>query len=296
MPSSFQELSQALPFKSRFVDIQGHRMHYFDEGNGEPLVLVHGNPSWCFMFRRLIPLLTPAFRVLVPDHIGCGLSDKPEDRDYRYTLSRRVSDFERFLDLMQIEKTSLVLHDWGGPIGISYAVRNPKRIDKIALFNTAGFLLPRGKSIHWTLRWCRRSLLAALLIRGANAFSVGATQLGISKRLSRDVRKAYQAPYNSWKNRIAVLRFIQDIPLDAGDPAYEYLEETQEKLTRLKDKPLAIFWGEADFIFDLDFLAEWVRRFPDAEVHRYSEGGHYLLEDCFDVVAPELKEFLEGSE
>lgn len=295
MPPSVQDLSRGLPFQSRYLDIKGHKLHYFDEGAGDPVVLLHGNPSWSFMYRRLIPLLRSNFRVVVPDHIGCGLSDKPGDQEYEYTLARRTADLEDFLDQIQVEETSFVLHDWGGPIGMSYAVRNPRRISKVALLNTAGFLLPPGKSIHWTLRWCRRSLVAALLIRGANAFSIGATRLGVKKKLPHDVRKAYMAPYDSWSNRIAVLRFIQDIPLDREDPSYTYLEETQEKLSRLEGKPFSIFWGEDDFIFDLDFLDEWVRRFPDAEVHRYPHGGHYLLEDCFERVSAGLKEFLEKS-
>jgi haloalkane dehalogenase len=142
------------------------------------------------------------------------------------------------------------------------------------------------------LWWCRCTPFGPLLIRGLNGFSRGAVRYCVTRRsMSADVRAGYLEPYDSWANRVAVLRFVQDIPLTAADPSYALVRETQEGLGKLADKPMLICWGMRDFVFDADFLAEWERRFPKAEVHRYADAGHYVLEDV-EEVAPLVQGFL----
>ena len=152
------------------LDLGGLRYHYLDEGGGEPVVMLHGNPSWSFSYRRLVDALAPTCRTIVPDHIGCGLSDKPGDAHYDYTLERRVRDLEALLDHLGIESgVTLVLHDWGGMIGMTYASRHPERISRLVLLNTAAFHLPPSKPFPWPL-WACRTPLGAWLVRGLNAF------------------------------------------------------------------------------------------------------------------------------
>src|SRR5436305_2156201 len=130
----------------RDFDRGGLRLHYLDEGDGEPVVMVHGNPTWSFYYRHLVEALSPSHRVIVPDHIGCGLSDKPDDSRYAYTLASRVDDLEALLEHLGIVKDiTLVVHDWGGMIGMVYATRHPKRIRRLVVLNTAGFHLPQAK-------------------------------------------------------------------------------------------------------------------------------------------------------
>jgi haloalkane dehalogenase len=281
-------------FQTNFLTIEGNRLHYVDEGSGEPVVMVHGNPSWSFMFRKLILSLRSGFRVLAPDHIGCGLSDKPDDRYYHYTLATRISDLEKLLDHLQItEGITLVLHDWGGLIGFGFATQYPERIRRIVVMNTAAFHVPPGKKLHWTLRWCRRSNLAAWVIRRFNAFAIIASWLGCRYRpMSRAVRRAYLSPYNSWANRIATLRFIQDIPLDPRDESYQTVSRIQQGLKLLEETPLLVCWGMRDFVFDSDFLQEWIRRFPGAEICRVASAGHYVVEDAFEEISPRISHFL----
>lgn len=283
------------PFESRYFDRDGMRYHYLDEGTGQPVICVHGNPTWSFYYRNLVRAFRNRYRCIVPDHIGCGLSDKPGDDTYRYTLDSRVDDLEALLDHLGLdENLTFVVHDWGGAIGLGAALRRPEAIKRVILFNTAAFHMPGRKKLPAAL-WIARNLspISAVLIRGLNAFATKATTMATTKPMPPDVKVGYLAPYNSWKNRIATLRFVQDIPLRSTDPSFAAISRIEDKLTLLRDVPTLICWGEKDFVFDMDFLAEWKARLPDAEVHTYPNAGHYVLEDAFDEILPVVRDFLD---
>jgi cis-3-alkyl-4-acyloxetan-2-one decarboxylase len=283
------------PFAGHFLDLVGLRYHYLDEGAGEPIVMLHGNPTWSYYYRRLVSALRDSYRIIVPDHIGCGLSDKPDDSQYTYTLPRRVKDLQTLLHHLRIDRdVTLVLHDWGGIIGMAYASHRPERIKRLIVLNTAAFHLPTGKRLPWSLRVFRSPLLGPLLVRGLNAFCRGAATHCCTRRpMPPEIRKAYLAPYDSWKNRIGVLRFVQDIPLQPRDPSYALVSEIQKGLSRFREVPMLICWGEKDFVFDKDFLAEWMHRFPEAEVHRFPDAGHYVLEDATEEILDLVRSFLK---
>ena len=282
------------PFESRWLDVGGHRYHYVDEGRGEPIVLVHGNPTWSFFFRDLIQRLRTSHRVIAVDHIGCGLSDKPGDAAYDYVLERRVADLETLLDHLHLrDGLTFGLHDWGGMIGMACALRRPEQVKRLVLFNTAAFLLPDTKRLPLRLSMLRNlGPIAAGLVRGLNAFSYLATHMACVKPLPPEVSAAYRAPYDSWANRIATLRFVQDIPLRAGHRSYALARWVDDHLSRLRDVPMLICWGRRDFVFDDAFLAEWRRRFPSAEVHTFPDAGHYVLEDAGAEIGPLVEAFL----
>jgi pimeloyl-ACP methyl ester carboxylesterase len=283
------------PFTSRFLSLEGGlRFHYLDEGQGDPVVMLHGNPTWSFFYRDLICGLRDRYRAIVPDHIGCGLSDKPDDRHYGYTLARRVDDLAALLDHLGLkEDLTLVLHDWGGAIGMAYASRHPERVRRLVVLNTAAFRMPAGKRLLWSLRLCRTPYLGPLLVRGLNAFSRGAVRFCCRRPLPRAVRDGYLAPYDSWKNRIALLRFVQDIPLAPGDRAYDLLVQVESGLHRFAAVPMLLCWGLRDFVFDGCFLDEWKRRFPHAEVHACPEAGHFVLEDAGAEILPLVRDFFQ---
>ncbi len=282
------------PFESKYCVLRDLNLHYIDEGSGAPVVMVHGNPTWSFYYRNLAKALREDHRVIVPDHIGCGLSDKPGDDRYDYTLKSRVDDLEGLLDSVGVRKDiTLILHDWGGMIGMAYATRYPERIKRIVLLNTAAFLLPAGRSLPWSLKLVRDSCFGAFLVRGCNAFSLGATFVCCRKKpMSRRLRRAYTAPYDGWDNRIATLRFVQDIPMVPADKSYAVVREVEDRLKNLTGVPMMICWGGKDFVFDDSFLKEWITRFPDADVHRFSDAGHYVLEDAAEEIIPLVKKFL----
>jgi haloalkane dehalogenase len=284
---------ELFPFRPNFLEMPGARMHFVDEGRGEPVVMLHGNPTWSFYYRDLILALRDDYRTVVPDHVGCGLSDKPGDDRYEYTLDRRVADLETLLDSLGLTSgLTLVLHDWGGMIGMAYASRHPERVKRLVVLNTAAFLLPPGKRLPFSLWLCRNTPLGALLVRGFNAFSRGAVRYCATRPLDPAVRAGYLAPYDSWANRVAVLRFVQDIPLGPGDPAYATVRSVEDGLDRLRGVPKLVCWGERDFVFDGSFLAEWQRRCPEAEVHRFPDAGHFVLEDAGAAIVPLVRDFL----
>jgi cis-3-alkyl-4-acyloxetan-2-one decarboxylase len=286
------------PFTGHYFDTgSGIRLHYLDEGHGPPVVMLHGNPTWSFFYRDLVRLLRDDYRCIVPDHVGCGLSDKPPADKYSYSLERRVADLTGLLDHLEIDRNvTLVLHDWGGMIGTAWATRFPERIKRLVVLNTAAFHLPMNKRLPLSLRIGRNTTLGAILIRGFNLFCRAAVRWCTVRPMPRAVRKMYLAPYNSWANRIAVLRFVQTIPLGPSDPGYTIVSETAGRLPLLRDRPILICWGMRDFVFDEDFLAEWERHFPAAEVHRYDDAGHYILEDAGEAVGLRIEEFLQRTE
>jgi pimeloyl-ACP methyl ester carboxylesterase len=284
------------PFESRWLDLAGIRLHYLDEGpkDAPPVVMVHGNPTWSFYWRELAKEFRKDHRVIVPDHVGCGLSDKPGDARYPYRLERRVADLDALLSKAGVERNiTLVLHDWGGMIGLAWASRFPERVKRLVLFNTAAFGLPRGKSFPLALRVARDTPLGPLLVRGFNAFARSAAHVGAKEKpLSPQMRDVYCSPYDSWANRIATLRFVQDIPLSPQDPSWALVHDVDQGLAeRFKSVPTLICWGAKDFVFDDHFLDEWRRRLPHAEVHRFAGAGHYVVEDAVDRIVPLMRTF-----
>ncbi len=288
-------VTDLFPFTSQRLDLDGVGLHYVDEGAGPPVILLHGNPTWSFFYRDLIAALKPNHRTIAPDHVGCGRSDKPSMRHYPYTLARRVEDITKLIDTLEpTGRVSLVVHDWGGMIGMAWATRNPERVDRIVAMNTAAFRLPKGKSLPWSLRLGRNPVLGPLLIRGLNLFCRGAAKHCVVRRpLSNEVREQFLAPYGTWADRIAVDRFVRTIPLSSRDEGYDIVEQTEKGLSRLADRRVLLCWGVKDFIFDGDYLAEWRRWFPDAEVHAIADAGHYLLEDAGEELIPHIVRFLQ---
>ena len=281
------------PFKSHYMNINGLQYHYIDEGAGDPVVMIHGNPTWSFYFRKLVNELSGQFRTIVPDHIGCGLSEKPDSKRYGFRLKDRIDDIEYFIDKLNLKKITLILHDWGGMIGMGYAVKHHKNICKIIIMNTAAFLPPKEKKIPWRL-WIIRNLkpFAVIGVQGFNLFSVAALYMASKKGLDRDVKCGLTAPYNCWKNRIATLKFVQDIPVKKNDPSYDIVENVDKNLYKLKDIPMLICWGKHDFVFDMSYLEMWQKRFPNAQINTISHAGHYVLEDAPEKTAMLVKVFL----
>lgn len=288
MTSTFADL---YPFASHYHDLGGQRMHYVDEGAGCPLVMVHGNPTWSFFYRQLICALSPSRRTLVPDHIGCGMSDKPQD--YQYTLQTHIDNLTSLIDakIPPGEKLDLLVHDWGGAIGFGYATAHPERIRRLVILNTGAFLMPH---IPPRIALCRLPILGALAVRGGNVFARAATRMTTVRPLSAAVRAAYLRPYDSWATRIAVHRFVQDIPLRPGDRSYETVQRIEQKLAHFNEAktPILIQWGMRDWCFDQTFLTRWREIYPHAEVAEYENAGHYLLEDEGEKITARVASFL----
>ena len=272
-------------------------MSYEDEGTGRPVVMVHGNPTWSFYWRTLTEALPKAgFRAIAPDHIGMGNSARPSRTEYDHTLASRVADFGAFVDeVAPTGSIDLVVHDWGGPIALTWAVEHPDRVERIVLLNTGAFPLPSDKPIPLPLRAARWPVIGDFAVTRLNAFSLGALVMGSGRRiLPREARQGLLAPYRSKASRVAVHAFVKDIPATPSDPSYAVLRHTEDSLAKLADKPMLICWGMKDFVFDEGILAKLETAFPEAEVHRYADAGHYVLEDVPERIVPEVVRFLRA--
>ena len=285
------------PFTPKQFQVRpGLSMSFLDEGprDGEVVVMLHGNPSWSYYWRNLVSGLSDRYRCIVPDHVGMGFSDKPADRDYDYTLQSRIDDLAALLDHLGIAgPVTLAVHDWGGMIGFGWALTHAPQVKRLVITNTAAFPLPAAKKMPWQLSLGRDSKFGAFIIRAFNAFSSGASYQGVETKMPEDVRRAYVSPYDTWANRIATLRFMQDIPLHPGDKAWTLVEAAGQRLPQFADRPTFIGWGLKDFVFDRHFLAGFRKALPNARVTAFEDAGHYVLEDKQAELVPAIRRFLD---
>lgn len=286
------------PFTPARFDVRpGIAMSYLDEGprDGDVVVMLHGNPSWSYYWRHLVLGLRDRYRCIVPDHVGMGLSDKPGDAHYAYTLQSRIDDLDALLRHLGIDgPVTLAVHDWGGMIGFGWALRDPSRVKRLVITNTAAFPLPAAKRFPKRLAMGRDSRIGGWLIRRFNLFARGAARLGTERVLPKDVREAYAGVYDGWDNAISTLRFMQDIPLGEGDAAWPWVKAAEAALPGYADRPAFIAWGLEDFVFDRHFLYAFRAALPGAQTRPFADAGHYVLEDEHAVLVPGIREFLDA--
>ena len=285
-------LNELYPFTPRmFTTPRGAGMSYLDEGprTSEAVLMLHGNPTWSFYYRELVQALSPNQRCVVPDHIGMGLSEKPGN--YAYTLENRISDVEALVANLGLNRVHLVVHDWGGAIGFGFAARHPHLVGRIVILNTAAF---RSTHIPARIQLCKAPFVGPIVVRGLNGFAWPATWMAMHRRsLTAKEKRALLFPYNSWKNRIAVSAFVQDIPLHSEHPSWKALTTVEEGVEQFRNRPTLILWGAKDFCFNEHFLVRWRELLPQAEVQRFDDAGHYVLADAREQVVPRAVEFLK---
>lgn len=284
------------PFAAKkFLQPHGSTQSYLDEGSGDPVVMVHGNPTWSAYFRTVVLGLRHRHRCVAPDHVGCGRSDKPTLAEYDFSLKSRVDDLERLLDHAGVtENITLLVQDWGGMIGLSYAARHPGRIKRIIATNTGCGPLPASKPFPWSLRLGRNTALGAWLILKQNAFCRLAARWCVTRKpLSPEVRALYLAPHDTPAHRLSVLKFVQTIPLSPRDPGWDIVTHTAASMAKFAATPTLLLWGLRDFVFDEHFLADFQSKFPHAETYTWADCGHYLLDDAPDEVLAKIEDFLK---
>ncbi len=280
-------LNKLYPFPSHFFKLQDNlSLHYLDEGKGEPMLMLHGNPTWSFYYRNLVTEFSKTHRVVVPDHIGCGLSDKPQK--YEYTLKKHIDNLEKFVLELELKNFIMIVHDWGGAIGFGLIERHPEWVKKIVLLNTAAYT---SEVIAFQINMCRIPVLAEQIIRRLNGFALTATYMAVAKKMSPEIRKGYLFPYDSYENRIATAKFVADIPMNPEHRSYRTLKNIELSLSRHRC-PILILWGKKDFCFHDYFLNRWREIYPHAIVRTFENAGHYVLEDAGDDIISELKKFI----
>jgi cis-3-alkyl-4-acyloxetan-2-one decarboxylase len=284
------------PFDSHWFDARGERMHYVDEpAKGAvpagTLLFVHGNPTWSFHWRQLILAFRSKYRCVAPDHLGCGLGDKPTRL---LTLDDHIDNLVALVEQLALSDVTLVAQDWGGAIGLGAMLRMAERLRRIVLFNTGAF---PPRYIPWRIRACRVPALGQLAVQGANLFSRAALRMTLArrKRLDPAVAAGYLAPYNSWGNRRAVYGFVKDIPSRPRSPTWQTLAQIEANLPTLADRPALVVWGLRDWCFRPDCLEQFEQAWPRAEVHRLADVGHWVVEDAAEEALPLVRQFLSAT-
>jgi cis-3-alkyl-4-acyloxetan-2-one decarboxylase len=283
------------PFDSRWFFVDGRRLHYLDEGPRDAqrtLLFVHGNPTWSFHWRRLIESLRGEYRCIALDHLGCGLSDL-QPRPLR--LADHIVNLQKLVETLDLQRITLVAQDWGGAIGLGALLAERERFERIILFNTGAF---RPWFIPWRIRACRGPVLGRLMVQGANAFSRAALTMTLARKsgLEPAVRSGYLAPYNSWRRRAAVYQFVRDIPSNDRHPTWQTLEAIERKLPQMADLPTLLVWGERDWCFNTRCLTRFVEEWPDADVVRLPDVGHWVVEDAPEEAEEAVRSFLRRTD
>ena len=279
MPDLPPRLKVLYPFEGKRFASSGGELHYLDEGEGPPILMFHGNPTWSFFYRDVVLGLRGSHRCMALDNLGCGFSDKPQKADY--TLAGHIQRACEWVESTGVESAHLVVHDWGGAIGLGMAARLSDRIRSISILNTAAFPFP---TLPLRIAVCRFPFLGALLVRGANAFVRGATRMTTVEPLSEAVTEGFCLPYGNWHDRVAIHAFVRDIPMRPSHRSWKTLQNIEESLSLWRHKPVQILWAMQDWCFHRKILAKWESILPDADVRRLENAGHYLLEDAGEEV------------
>lgn len=280
-------LEKVYPFRSNFLNLGTNNLHYIDEGEGLPILMLHGNPTWSFYYRNLIQTFSPKFRTIVPDHMGCGMSDKPQD--YDYSLETHIQNTYQLITFLDLKKIILIVHDWGGAIGFGLLTRYPELFDRVVILNTAAY---PSEHIPQRINLLRQGKFGEWLTRKWNLFAWPATFMTTEKKLPKLIKDGYLMPYDSWDNRIAVARFVQDIPMEKNHKTFKTLSEIESKLKSLSH-PKLILWGGKDFCFNYQYFEKWVEIYPEANAHWYAKAGHYVLEDALEEVSGQIWDFVK---
>ena len=279
---------QALyPFAPQFLDVGGHALHYVDEGEGGgALLCVHGNPSWSFYWRRIIQAMAPSSRVIAPDHLGMGLSDRVAGG---IKLRGHIDALVQLIDELDLDDITLVCHDWGGAIGFGAVARRRDKFRRFIVTNSAAF--PSGQMPR-RIAACRFPGIGRVAVQGGNAFARAAVRTTTVVPLDDEVKRGLLAPYGSWKDREQIWRFVEDIPMDTKHPSWNLLCEIGESLVEVRGAPMEIVWGMQDWCFTPVFKTAWETRFPDAAVTMLDGAGHYVNEDAPEAVIAAIQRVL----
>lgn len=289
------------PFESKFLEIPKSeasadivRMHYAETGdeNAERTILcVHGNPTWSFTYRSVLDQVSSQARVIAVDHVGCGLSDKPQR--YNYCLEQHVGNLARLIEKLDLKRITLVVHDWGGAIGFGAALRHPTRIENFVVLNTAAFPPPY---VPLRIALCRTPWLGNFAIRGLNLFARTALTMTLNRlpRLEPDVAAGMIAPYGNWHDRVAISRFVQDIPRRKSQATWQVLSHIERGLELFGETPVRILWGMKDWCFRPECLQRFEQLLPHARIRRLHDVGHYVMEEASAEVIQEIQASLQS--
>jgi haloalkane dehalogenase len=290
-----QAIRALYPFTSRWQDVDGRRMHYIDEGlreSGAPtVVLLHGNPTWSFLYREIIPRISPRCRVLAPDYIGMGLSQKVADERW-FTLANHTRSLTTFIESLGLKNVILVVQDWGGPIGLGYALERPGNVAGMLFMNTWAW--PDPSPFHASImpwRMMHAPFIGAHFFLRRNVLVDRGLYLSTGDKVKMKtgpVLDAYRLPFAQPQDRIAMLAFPRNIPLKEGDLNWDRMARMERSLRTLTF-PCRLLWGERDNVFPPENAKRLYRSIPDCSAPRMiPQGKHFVQEDAPSEIAEEI--------
>jgi len=287
-----ETFGDTFPFAPRYAHVNGIRLHFVDEGEGESVVLLHGDPTWAYLYRQFIPPLARRYRCIVPDQMGMGKSEVPHE-PYPYRLRHHIANFEALLLSLDLHAATLVLHDWGGPVGLGFAMRHPGRIKRLVLMNTWAFAPWPGGPLPRLLELIR-SPRGERFVLERNGYVEPALK-GTThhpERLNGTAMAAYLAPFPSPASRRALLCWSRDIPVEETDPSYGDMKEIEHALPAFREVPVLLVWGMRDPVLSEPVLRRWQQVYPHARTTEIEAASHFLQEDAPEVVLGAIQEFL----
>ena len=277
------------PFASHFFQTPAGKLHYVDEGSGEVVVMLHGNPSWSFLYRKLIKRLSPNYRCIAPDHIGFGLSDKPAD--WSYLPEEHAKNLESLIEHLGLKNITLVVGDWGGPIGMQYAVTHPENVKRLVVTNTWAW--PVDKDFHYVaFSAFMGGPVGRFLIRRFNFFvtSFMRVAFGDKRKLGDRAHQHYKDALPTAASRKGCYVFPRQII--ASTP---WLAQLWGKFFVLKDKPTLFVWGMKDVAFRDKELKRWQQVLPNSLTLRLNTVGHFVPEEAPEELGEAVLAFLADS-
>ena len=281
------------PFTPHYYTHNDFDMHYVDEGSGKPVVMVHGDPTWGYLYRNFIPILSQHHRCIVPDQIGMGKSAAPQERSL-YRLEQHGANLEALLLHLDLHDITLVLHDWGGPVGLGFATRHPERIKCLVLMNTWAFAPWPGGPFPRLLEIIRSARGEAFVLQKNGYLEpalMGTTH--DSEKLTKTVMDAYRAPFPTPESRLAMLCWSRDIPVEETDISYAEMKRIEQGLSQFNEIPILLIWGMQDPVLSPVVLHRWQQLYPHAITHELEDASHFLQEDAPERIVQWIETFLE---
>lgn len=282
------------PFAPHYYSANGIDLHFVDEGNGEPIVMVHGDPTWGYLYRNFISPLSQHYRCVVPDQMDMGKSATPQDHSL-YHLQQHCANLEALLLHLELHNITLVLHDWGGPVGLGFATRHPERIKNLVLMNTWAFAPWPGGPFPRLLELIR-SERGEMFVLKRNGYLEPAL-LGTThhtEKLTQTVMNAYRAPFPSPESRLAMLCWSRDIPVQETDASYAEMKRIEHGLSQFRNTPILLLWGMKDPVLSPSVLRLWQEVYPHAITHELEDASHFLQEDAPERIVQWIGDFLEA--
>jgi haloalkane dehalogenase len=292
------EIRRHFPFASRFIRINGHRMHYVDEGEGDPVLLLHGNPTWSFLYRKFIPRLVAAgYRVIAPDHIGFGLSERPA-REHDFSLENHIANLAEFIRQLGLKGLTVVCQDWGGPTGLACAVLNPGAFNAIVVMNTWAWPEPtefHSKVFPW--RMMHAPVVGPFLFQRRNILVERGLYLSVvhRERFLEEALPAYRFVMPDYDSRLLTRVFPRLIPLRPDDRSAATMRWLEQSL-RSTTIPALILWGKEEIVFPAECAQRFKTLLPHAKGPLWVTGSHFLQEDSPQEICSHILDFLHDQE